>query len=740
MGVINFFSKLFSPVGTLVKPIFRHPSYAQLFGEMEKAKAEQLLKHYRHWVYRAATLNANSVAAVPLRLYVQTNRGQKTYPNLRRGIDTRAVDKKQLAHLATKSHIDLRLRKAVMIEEVIEHPVLDIMKQANQVYDGFELLELFELFAELTGDGFMYAPPGALGAPQSLWVLPSQYVTIVPGKADDDKFVEGYLYGRFKDKEVALPAEDVIHIRFPNPHNVYYGMSPMQAVIAAVTRKESMDAYEAALLKNNARPDFLLKYKGKVNTRKVKEIRERWLQLYGGSKSGLPAVLEGDMELEKLGFSPKEMAFLKGQQFSRDEILNAYGIPISKVTTEKVNLANADAGERQYQKDTIVPRLKRLEQKFNQDLTPKFDERLFVAFDNPVPEDKEFNLTKSESYLKNGVITINEQREKEGLEPVPWGKTAWLPTTMLPVGSGGEPPAQPDNGKHLKKGGDGTAESSPPMTVIFNNGKHEHLAEEKQWYFERREEMARIMRGIFRDWKKAMLKQLDKLKTLVPSGVNAKGEGVPEWDDFMLEREKWAAEINRRMAAPIRQQLVTGGTRGLHRIGAGISFNVLNPEVQTWFAEYTFHFSRIVSTDISDKFALEMARGFEAGETIPQLTERTREFFGRMETWKAEQIARTESTRASHMGMVKGWEQSGLVEAIVWDSQPDMCPWCAEMDGKTVALGEPFFDQGGSLDANFDDAEGNQVPRTLNFNYEPVQSPPLHPNCRCTLRAELKGE
>ena len=721
MGMGNFFSKLLSPVRVIVQPVFRNISYARLFGQSEKMRAAELLKHYRHWVYRAATLNANSVAAVPLRLYVTTNRGQKSYPNLRKGIDTKPLEKGQLEYLQHKNNLDVRMRKAILVEEVVDHPVLDLLQQANQQYDGFELLELWELFTELTGDGYLWMPQNSLGVPQSLWVLQSQFVTIVPGQ---EEFIMGYLYGANQHDAVALPASEVSHLRFPNPHDVYYGLSPSQAVFAAIKRKEDMDAYEDALLKNNARPDFLIKHKGKVSPRKLREIREKWMQLYSGGKSGMPAVLEGDMELEKLGFSPREMAFLRGQKFSRDEILNAYGIPISKVTTEAVNLANADAGESQYQRDTIVPRLKRLEQKMNQDVLPKFNERLFVAFDNPVPEDEQFKLTKTEAYLKSGVITINEVREKEGLEPVSWGKVPIMPANMFPIGSA---PAESQGKNNVN------------IHLLTKDGEHLHFDEKDFEWFSAVPKMRAIMRVIFKAWKKDMLRKLEEMKALVPAGVNEKGEGVPVWTEALLEAEKWAAEINGKMAIPIRQQIIAGGTRGLHRIGSGISFNVLNPEIQTFLNEYTFHFARVVSTDVSSKFAAQMAIGFDAGEGISELTVRTRSFFSKMETWKAEQIARSESSRSAHMGMMKGWEQSGVVEAMVWDAQADACPWCTEMDGKTVALGEAFFEQGQSLDVvTGTDAEGNDTTGSLKFDYEPVETPPLHPNCRCTLRAELK--
>lgn len=730
---------MLKPVQVLVKPVFRSISYARLFGQSEKMKAAQQLEHFRHWIYICSTKNAQSVAAVPLHLYVTTNRGQKAYPNLRKGIDTKPVENKRLKELHTRRHLAQKLNKAVMVEEVIEHPFLDLWQKANQREDGFEMLSKLQLFLELTGNAYMWVQKDSLGVPIALWTLQSQFVKIVPGEND---FVMGYLYGTSPDTQVALTADEVVHFKFTNPHDVFYGFSPIQAAFAAIKRKEDYDAYEDALLTNNARPDFALKHKGKVNSKTLKEIRERWSQLYGKGKTGSVAVLEGDLDIQQIGFSPRDIAFLKGQKFSREEILGVYGVPLSKVTTQDVNLANAEVGEVQYQRDTVVPRLNLDEDKLNQDLVGMFDERLFVAFDNPVPEDKQFKLSKSDTYIKNGVLTINEVREQEGLEPVAWGRTPWMPMTMIPVGSSGQPPAlpEPESEKTKQKGGSGAAELLPPMHFHVNlfdqDGRLMHMTQnevKQSILWQAVPEMARIMRQIFREWKEDMLKQLEKMKVAVPAAINAKGEGVPEWTPEMLEREKWAAEINRRMSGAIRKQLVHGGQRGLTMVGSGISFNVLNPEIQTWLETYTFHFADITATHTSAEFAAQMQAGFTAGEDIPELRSRLLDFWeNRMERWKAEQIARTESTRAAHQGMLKGFEQSKVVRAVVWDAQADACPFCTELDGRVVGLGTAFFEQGQSMDV--------QDAGTLKFDYEPVTSPPLHPNCRCTLRAELKGE
>jgi len=105
MSLRSFFSKLLNPIQVVVQPVYKKIG---IIPRAEKYKAAELLKHYRHWVYVASSKNANAVAAVPLRLYVTTSAGQKAYPNLRKGIDTKPVTKQTLKRLSKNKNLAKR--------------------------------------------------------------------------------------------------------------------------------------------------------------------------------------------------------------------------------------------------------------------------------------------------------------------------------------------------------------------------------------------------------------------------------------------------------------------------------------------------------------------------------------------------------------------------------------------------------------------------------------------------------
>jgi phage portal protein BeeE len=70
---------------------------------------------------------------------------------------------------------------------------------------------------------------------------------------------------------------------------------------------------------------------------------------------------------------------------TRDDIANAFGIPLAFLTKE-TNLANLRAAERQHLAKSIRPRLRRRDEKLNEQLLPRFDksQKLFLATPDPL--------------------------------------------------------------------------------------------------------------------------------------------------------------------------------------------------------------------------------------------------------------------------------------------------------------------------------------------------------------------
>jgi hypothetical protein len=194
------------------------------------------------------------------------------------------------------------------------------------------------------------------------------------------------------------------------------------------------------------------------------------------------------------------------------------------------------------------------------------------------------------------------------------------------------------------------------------------------------------------------------------------------WNDEMFKRTKGIIRAEAELAAGHQSRV----------LGVQVTDFIDRPRVLHALDQEGYKFARTVNATTADRLRDELKAAEVAGESIPQITQRIQEVFvgtEREASWRAEMIARTETAQAYTVGTTELWRETGVVEGVVWKSSSDACEFCMAMDGEEVDLGESFFELG---DVMF--VEG----KSMHFDYRPIDGPPLHPGCRCALKAELK--
>ena len=162
-----------------------------------------------------------------------------------------------------------------------------------------------------------------------------------------------------------------------------------------------------------------------------------------------------------------------------------------------------------------------------------------------------------------------------------------------------------------------------------------------------------------------------------------------------------------------------------------VVFDVTNPEVQNWLKSYTPKFSKALEEISTTRLRRELIAGMGAGEGIPDLMKRVNNTYAHWNKVRSETIARSEALRASNRASIEAYKQSGVVKKKVWITHigADTCEICRSLNNKIISIEKNFFNQGDVARA------GKQ---TMKLDYENVESPPLHPRCRCTVAAHIE--
>jgi HK97 family phage portal protein len=386
-------------------------------------------------------LNAQAASSVPLRLYVRADaQGPQKFWR------TRKVSRSRKAYLLGDS--ERKPSPSVMksaatagdFEEVVDaHPILELLRKANQYEDGFSQSVMRMLYMELCGNAYLHViTDKALGVPSELYTVPAQNVTILPGKTE---LVEAYLYGVDRNSMQRFELDEIIHFKRPNPRNLYYGLGKVEAAYGAIQQSQAAHIQDLSFLENMSRPDYAAIVKGGASEASMRRFEESMRSLHQGTrKSGRMVTISGDIQLMPLNFPSKD---LTGRDDIVEEISACFGVPVSMLKANDPNLASAQAGYSMWRETTIAPICRMDEETLNSRLLPLFGihEDAYLAYDNPVPENRVADSAERSVAVAGGWRTPNEARLEEGYEALETPHADMLHVNGLPLG--GVPPVSP---------------------------------------------------------------------------------------------------------------------------------------------------------------------------------------------------------------------------------------------------------------------------------------------------------
>ena len=343
------------------------------------------------------------------------------------------------------ARIPLRVHRAGANGEVLApvgaaHPAQRLFDGPNPFWSRQRFWHVIEASLCLWGSAPAAVFRDGRGAVRELWWLRPNRFRVVP---DPVGYISGYLY--VKDgREIALGRDEVVWFRYPNPIEEYAGLSPIAALRMTVDMNVEAIRFNRRFFQNDASPGRVyLKADAELTSAQVDELRRRWEQSFAGrDKAHTIAVLDKSADLKTMAISQREMEFIEAQRYTKEEICGAYGVPPVLVgDLRQSTFNNFQQAKASFWDETLIPELELIEAEINDSLMPLLSgphpnplplagegaggERLVARFDlsgvSSLREDAGARARRHLQLVQAGILTINEVRAKEGLEPVPWG-------------------------------------------------------------------------------------------------------------------------------------------------------------------------------------------------------------------------------------------------------------------------------------------------------------------------------
>jgi HK97 family phage portal protein len=352
---------------------------------------------------------------------------------------------------SAKRHLEERLA-------ISNHPFELLLNKPNPLMSRFEFLEATSSYLDVTGNAYWWLNRSNEDAqPIELWIMPSASVKPIP---DERMYIRGYAYEpEGLGRTIVLEPWEVAHFRRWHPRNSFIGLSPIEAFAIEAEGDLAMSRWNTNLFaRDNAKSPGALAFADPIDDESWRQMKSDIADEYGGVKRKmmmLRNVGKGGVQWLQMAMSQRDMEFLAGREFTKEQIYAIYAPGLSSMLSVNSTEANSIAGRKTFMELSIWPQLTRIAQKITNDILPIYGDCLVMEPEDVRVTDRSLKLQEQAAFER--IATVDEVRaEHYDLPPIGddrgrllvtevgrgWTRTG-EPVVPAPLTQTGAPPPRP---------------------------------------------------------------------------------------------------------------------------------------------------------------------------------------------------------------------------------------------------------------------------------------------------------
>jgi HK97 family phage portal protein len=248
--------------------------------------------------------------------------------------------------------------------EVLDHPFYQMFANPNPWQGSFEFMEQLQQSLDVTGNCFISKEvvAGAL----EFYILPSKYVAITP---DPKLKIKEYIF-YINGQKVIYKQEEIIHIKYTNVDDPYFGMPPLSTATDIITFEKNRIKFLNQFFVNGAIPVGVLETEQNLGEPLLKKLRGEWSTIHQGvNNSHKMAILQSGLKYKAIASPIKDLDFTGLKKLSKDDILTIFKIPESILGSQDgTGSSEGKAAITAFWRQCLIPRIKRIESSLNRGL------------------------------------------------------------------------------------------------------------------------------------------------------------------------------------------------------------------------------------------------------------------------------------------------------------------------------------------------------------------------------------
>ena len=572
-----------------------------------------------------------------------------------------------------------------------EHPLYQILHDApNAVMSSQTFRETLTGHAVMWGGGFAEIVRKR-GIVRELWPLRPDRMRI---KFNRKTRALAYDYDDQTNgiRRLFLP-DEILHI-YGLGFDGVRGYSVLELARNSIGAGVASETFGASFFGNAAKPAGFLRHPGVLGDGARKNLRESIEAMHRGSdKAGRLALLEEGMEWQQIGIPPDDAQFLETRRFDVLDMARWLRLPpFMLAELGRATWNNIESEKIDYVTKSLRTWLTRWEQGVWMRLLDSEEKETLFAEHTIEGLLRGDTKSRFESYRigrEIGVYSADDINELENRNPLPddKGSVYFVPLNWVPA------PSPDDDGGPGRERRNRSAESRRRIARAF-----EPLCADIEG------RLAKIERNQVLRLVKKHLGDPSRTTAAFAADVSELYDG----EIFEQTTERWLPTME-----TFAGQISTEAADEVNWTGS----TALGNWVLAYVGSHAGHRVRASAGRLID-----IVTGAETPEKAAKAVA------AQLDKWvesRAAQVARKESIQMSNAAAREVWRTAG-VRQIQWVATGKSCPFCDQLNGKTVGTEQAFMDAG----TDFEGTDGTSLPVTHNTFH-----PPAHSGCDCMVVA-----
>lgn len=297
-----------------------------------------------------------------------------------------------------------------------DHPAYQLVTgKPNDYQTAPEFWQTIMSYAVANGQGHAIIERGENGYATSLTCIAPEHV---------HTFKTDYGYAFKVDQIGVVPEEDmfcVYNLQRKSPIRIHQE----NLGLAAASQRYGSQYF------NDGQMTGILSTDQPLRTEQMDAVRRSW-QAQGGATTRL---VPHGLKYSRIAIAPEEAQFIQTRKFQAEEIARIFGVPPALIQLEsQTTYNNVEQQNIMYGRHTIAPWTKKLEHEIDRKLIQERERpQTFSRFDLTSMYRGDMNARKEfyQAMVRLGAMSLNEVRDREGLNPVEGGDNHMVPTNQI---------------------------------------------------------------------------------------------------------------------------------------------------------------------------------------------------------------------------------------------------------------------------------------------------------------------